>query len=119
MATVDRPTVNRYRDEDWFDEEGCPWLENGDRMDRVTFHERYSKMPPGVKAELIGGVVYIMASPLRIRHARNDARMIAWLGYYSASTPGTDVQSNATTILGDRGEVQPDSALLILPEYGG
>ncbi len=60
-----------------------------------------------------------MASPLKFRHARGDFSLIGWLYVYSAATPGTVGQSNATTILGDRSEPQPDSALLILPEYGG
>src|SRR5437899_3365498 len=44
-----------------------PPLENGDRLDQKTFHERYEAMPENVKAELIGGVVY-MSSPLKPRH---------------------------------------------------
>ena len=60
-----------------------------------------------------------MASPLKIRHGRGDApRLIGWLYLYSAATPGTEVQNNTTTILGDRSEPQPDSALLILPSHG-
>ena len=29
----------------------------GQRLDRPTFHERYQRMPPGLRAELIGGVI--------------------------------------------------------------
>ncbi len=118
MATVDR--ANPETDAaDYFDEQGFPWLENGEQMDQKTFHERYLRMPPGIKAELIGGIVYIMASPLSYRHGRGDARASGWLFLYSAATPGTEVQLAATTILGPKSEPQPDSALLILPEYGG
>jgi Uma2 family endonuclease len=116
MATVER---SRVESDDWFDERGLPWLENGERMDQKTFHERYAKMPPGTKAELIGGIVYINASPLTTKNARGDARMSGWLFHYSVATPGVEVQLAATTILGPKSEPQPDSAMLILPEWGG
>ena len=102
-----------------YDEEGYPWLENGERMKQKEFHERYLKTPEGFHAELIGGVVYVMASPLKNRHARSDAVACGWLFTYSLETPGTVVQNNATTILAENSEPQPDSALLILPEFGG
>jgi Uma2 family endonuclease len=116
MATVEQPPIEPTSP---FDDQGFPWLENGERMDQKTFHERYSKMPPGTKAELIGGIVYIMASPVSSKHGRGDARISGWLFHYSVSTPGTEVQLASSTILGTESEPQPDSALLILPEWGG
>lgn len=104
---------------DLFDPEGFPWLENGERMDQKTFHERYEKTPPGFKAELVEGIVYVMSSPLKIRHGRSDYALSGWLFNYSLATPGTEGQLNTTTILGDESEPQPDSALLILEEFGG
>ncbi len=106
------------------DPEGFPWLENGERMDQKTFHERYLRAPADCVAELIGGKVYVMSSPSRnrdgrLRHARHDAELSGCLFVYSALTPGTVSQNNATTILGDTSEPQPDSALLIRPEYSG
>ena len=97
---------------------GFAWLENGERMDQPTFHERYLKTPPGFRAELIEGIVYVM-SPLRLRHARSDNRFGGLLFNYCVATPGVEAQNNATTIMGERTEPQPDSALLILEEYGG
>ncbi len=44
---------------------------------------------------------------------------MTWLTRYKAYTPGTDVLDNATTILDDANEPQPDAALRLLPEYGG
>jgi Uma2 family endonuclease len=119
MATVDKTRTEPEPAGSYFDEEGFPWLENGESMDQKTFHERYQKTPPGFKAELIGGIVYVMASPVGSFHAQNDSDTIGWLVYYRASTPGTAVQNNATTILSKESEPQPDSALLIRPEYGG
>lgn len=45
-------------------------LENGASMDQPTFHELYKLTPEGFKAELIGGIVYVMASPTKIRKSK-------------------------------------------------
>ncbi len=95
-----------------------PPLENGDHLDQKTFHERYEAMPDHVRAELIGGIVY-MSSPLKRPHGRHHFQTIGWLYRYSAATPGTEGLDNATAILGEDSEPQPDCALLILPECGG
>src|SRR5207245_2120719 len=87
-----------------------PPLEAGDHLDQPTFHERYLAMPPNVKAELIGGIVH-MPSPLKLPHSGCHADVVTWLGVYKASTPGTDVRDNATTILGPESEPQPDAHL--------
>jgi Uma2 family endonuclease len=93
-------------------------LVEGQRLDRATFHERYEAMPPGIKAELIGGVVY-MPSPLGREHGERSADVIIWLGHYRRRTPGVQILDNSTTMLDDLGEPQPDIQLRILPEYGG
>jgi Uma2 family endonuclease len=95
-----------------------PSLENGDHLDQKTFHERYKAMPEHVRAELIGGIVY-MPSPLKPPHGRADSDVIWWLNHYRMATPGTDNVSNTTQILGPRSEPQPDACLFILPEHGG
>jgi Uma2 family endonuclease len=92
--------------------EKLPPLENGDRLDQKTFHERYEAMPKGVKAELIGGIVY-MASPLKPRHGRSHARVMTWLGVYEEATPGVEALDNTTAKMGDESEPQPDGALVI------
>ncbi len=60
-----------------------------------------------------------MPSPLKIQHGRADQLFTGLLFSSGAATPGTEGQNNTTTIMGDETEAQPDSALLILPEYGG
>ena len=95
-----------------------PPLENGDRLNQKTFHERYAAMPAQVRAELIGGIVY-MTSPQKKRHARAQATLVWWLGEYETATAGTEVLVNSTDILGPESEPEPDACLLILPEYGG
>src|SRR6266576_6124530 len=100
MATLIKPRQPRT----------LPPLENGDRLDQKTFHERYEAMPPDVRAELIGGIVY-MASPMKRRHGRYGTRMIRWLGEYEEATPGTEVLDNTTNILGPESEPEPDGCL--------
>jgi Uma2 family endonuclease len=95
-----------------------PWLVDGERLDRATFHERYEAMPEGTRAELIGGVVY-MAFGLGLEHSLSDADAGFWLGYYRAFTRGIRVHHNASVFFEDYGEHQPDLMLRILPEHGG
>lgn len=95
-----------------------PILENGDRLSQPEFHRRYEQMAEDVKAELIGGVVY-MASPLRAPHGGGSRLIASVLGTYQAATPGVDGEDNATTILGEQSEPQPDHLLRLSPERGG
>jgi hypothetical protein len=95
-----------------------PPLVHGERLDQKTFHERYEAMPSHVRAELIGGIVY-MSSPQKIRHSVAHPWFVLWLGGYRRRTPGTQLLLNATDILGPKSEPQPDACLVLLPEYGG
>lgn len=117
MATVESST-SILPEATVLETDGSAWLENGERMDQRTFHERYLRTPPDFRAELVEGIVYVM-SPLRIKHGRPDHRFSGVLFAYCAATPGTEGQNNTTTIMGERTEPQPDSALVILEEYGG
>jgi hypothetical protein len=95
-----------------------PLLENGDRLSQAEFHRRYEAYPEDVKAELIGGIVY-MASPLRRSHAVQHPELSGVFWLYKAATPGVEVLDKATTILDESKEPQPDLALRILPQWGG
>jgi Uma2 family endonuclease len=96
-----------------------PALEPGDRLTRDEFERRYTAMPSLKKAELIEGVVY-MPSPVRLHHHGGPhAKIITWLGYYQAKTPGVEVADNTTTRLDLDNEPQPDAMLYIAPELGG
>jgi Uma2 family endonuclease len=95
-----------------------PELQSGDRMTQQEFHAAYERMPDDVKAELIGGIVYV-ASPLRRRHGTNHLPLGTLLFTYEGHTPGTESGDNTTVILGDESEPQPDLYLRILPEFGG
>src|SRR5476649_1185237 len=107
-------TAIRYEDAT----EKLPPLENGDHLDQKTFHERYKAMASHVRAELIGGIVY-MPSPLKRKHGRHGLRLSQWLAAYEDATPGTEALENASNILGPESEPQPDGCLFVLPECGG
>lgn len=107
MSVIDHPTPST----------ALP-LVAGERLDRATFHNRYEQMPPSTRAELVGGIVY-MPSPLRMDHGDTNHWVDLWLGDFESSTPGVRVSLNATALLDDEGEPQPDLLLRILPEWGG
>ncbi len=104
MSTIDQPSALM--------------LLPGQRLDRHEFHARYLAMPPGTKAELVGGIV-VMPSPVGRYHGINGGLVVAWLNFYHFRTPGTQVMDNATVVLDEIGEVQPDALMRILPSKGG
>ena len=85
-------------------------LENGDRLSRSEFEQRYQAMRKIKKAELIEGKVY-MASPVRVIHGQPHAYIMTWLGVYCAATPGTQLADNTTVRLDLDNEPQPDALL--------
>ncbi len=89
-------------------------LEQGERTDQRTFHARYEAMPPETRAELIGGRVYIMASPVHPRHGKPHIKIGTWLEIYSSRTPGAEALTDTTAILADDSEPQPDAAIRIV-----
>ena len=93
-------------------------LHTGDRMSRAEFHRLYEQSPPGFRAELIGGIVYV-ASPLKRRHGTNHLPLGSLFFLYEGQTPGVESADNTTVQLGEESEPQPDLFLRILPEYGG
>ncbi len=95
-----------------------PLLVNGDRMKQPEFHRRYLAYPDNTKFELIGGIVY-MTSPLRWTHGNYSQQVSLVFGLYGAATAGVEGGDNATIILGEESEPQPDIALRIVSEYGG
>jgi Uma2 family endonuclease len=93
-------------------------LENGDRLDQKTFHKRYESMAEDVRAELIGGIVY-MASPQKLPHSKTTHLVGRWLDAYMEKTAGTEVLPGATSILGPESEPEPDDCMIVSPESGG
>src|SRR5438128_1433771 len=93
-------------------EQTLPLLENGDHLDQKTFHARYEAMPPGTRAELIGGVVFIYGRTTA-RHGRMLVALSGWLSDYERAVPGVEALPHVTTILNSSNEVQPDTCLLL------
>jgi Uma2 family endonuclease len=97
----------------------APPLRSGDRLTVTEFARRYEAMPPGTKAELIKGVVYV-SSPVSLDHAESHPVLITVLGMYTLNTPGVLAGDNATMRLDDdESQPQADCHLRIDPALGG
>ena len=70
----------------------------GQRLDQAVFHERYEAMPPGIKAELIDGVV-TMASPVGYGHGAASILPIVWLHSYQEMSQGIQLLDDASVVL--------------------
>ncbi len=93
-------------------------LEHGERVSGDEFMRRYEQMP-GVKAELIGGVVYIMSSPVRSGfHGVPNLDLAGWFYNYQVDTPGIEASVNGTVKLGEGDIPQPDGILRIVASWG-
>jgi hypothetical protein len=101
-----------------------PRLRNGDHLNADEFLRRYEAMP-GVKAQLIRGIVYItsplaeedvcMASPLRAEHHGDPhADLVTWLGVYKNATPGVRPSVAATVRLAEQSVPEPDVSMRIV-----
>jgi Uma2 family endonuclease len=93
-------------------------LHSGDRMTRAEFHRIYEKMPESFRAELVGGIVYV-SPPLRLEHSEHHTSLSTLFFAYEGNTPGVQSGDNATLLLADDIELQPDVFLRIRPEHGG
>lgn len=91
---------------------------SGDRMTRDEFHRVYQQSPSNFRAELIGGIVFV-PSPVSRRHGRLHSLLNFALMLYRGRTPGVEVLDNATLLLDDQSEPQPDLLLRVLSEHGG
>jgi Uma2 family endonuclease len=100
------------------EQQAAPPLNQGDNLTRAEFLRRWEAMPHVLRAELIGGVVF-MPSPLSWDHGSVDNRVSTWLGVYGAYTPGCDPMNNVTWLMGEEDSPQPDMCMRILPEFGG
>ena len=110
MATIQKTPPTKAK-------RSLPFLENGDHLDQKTFHARYEARPD-VRAELIGGIVY-MSSPLKqATHAR-EYESFNGLRNTKLRLPAPKRWRTLRTLWGQKAETQPDASLIILPECGG
>jgi len=99
--------------------EKLPILENGDRVTRDEFEQRYHQMPNVKKAELIEGTVYV-PSPLRYnQHGLPHSQIMIWLRNYAIANSGLEIADNTTVRLDADNEVQPDALLRLDESMGG
>ena len=96
----------------------APPLIAGDRLSRAEFHRRYEASPEDLRAELIDGEV-LMASPVSADHGEHAALIVYSLVVFAQSSPALRASENATLVLDDLSEPQPDGLPAIRPEYGG
>ena len=113
-----RPPHRPPAPEDLSPEQAVRELRKGRRLDRVLFHRIYDRVTRNFKAELIGGVVHV-ASPVTFFHGKLHLKLGVVLSEYQDHTPGTEVAGDATVILGDDSEPQPDLHLRIRSDHGG
>ena len=85
-------------------------LFEGNRLDQPTFHRLYEQTPADFKAELIGGIVHV-ASPVGISHSNFHIKVTRWLDSYADRIPRVHTLLDATVILDDESEPQPDGGL--------
>jgi len=89
-----------------------PPLENGDRATRPEFEHRYRLQKTDQKVELIEGIVYVMASPLRFQqHAEPHANIIGWLWTYQITKQNVRLGIEPTVRLDLDNEPRPDAVL--------
>ena len=86
-------------------------------MTGVEYDRIYETMP-GVRAELIEGVVYV-SSPVSAEHGEPHMTAIFWLGTFRIATPGVVGGVDTTVRLDLKNRPQPDGHLRILAEHGG
>ena len=96
-----------------------PQLREGDRLDSAEFLRRWEAMPGLKHAELVGGTVFFMPSPVSTFHSDAHDVMHGWLWSYTDLTPGCKSGIDCTWKMGPTDAPQPDLFLRILPEYGG
>lgn len=93
------------------------FFEPGDRLTLEEFLARWEQMPGLKFAELIDGIVH-MPSPLSMEHGRRDGQVQLLLSFYALRTGVCEMISNATWLMAGSAP-QPDTALRLLPRFGG
>lgn len=94
-------------------------IREGDRLESEEFLRRWEAMPDLKHAELIGGTVFLMPSPVSLLHSDIHDAMHGWLWTYKELTPGCHTGIECTWKMSLEDVPQPDLFLRILPEHGG
>lgn len=110
-----------------------PPLRDGDRLARAEFLRRYAASKDVLRAELLGGVVYVNARRVRRNgkeaavppiagghHGLPQSRVHFWLEHYALHTPGVEASAPTSLHLPTEDSLpEPDALLFVLPECGG
>jgi Uma2 family endonuclease len=96
-----------------------PPLAPGDHLTRAEFERRYDAMPPGIKAELIEGIVYMPPPVSHSDHGEPQLDFLTLLGHYKIHTAGISGGDNSSLRLDMENMPQPDGYLLIDASRGG
>src|SRR4051812_24387887 len=96
-----------------------PPFQTGERLSRDEFERRYRAAGQGVWAELIDGVVYVLADVPDQFRAEPCFDLIGWLGTYRWCTHSVRGVARISWRLDADNEPQPDACLLLLPGHGG
>jgi len=89
-------------------------LREGERMDADEFMRRYERMPEGVRAQLIEGVVHVPPPASGDDHGQPQSELNYLMVCYQRHTPGVLVYTASTVRLG-RGDVpEPDLAMRVM-----
>ena len=93
-------------------------LRTGACLSQPVFHAVYERTPPGFKAELVEGVVF-MASPLSRRHGTRHVKFGSILSLYEDATPGVEAADNTSVVCTGLAESQPDLYMRVRRDHGG
>jgi len=85
-------------------------LENGDRLNRDEFEQRYTASNIK-KAELIEGIVHVAPRLRFTSHGKPHSQIIGWLVTYQSMVAGLEVGIEPTVRLDPDNEPQPDAVL--------
>lgn len=91
--------------------EPFPPMTTGQSFTASAFLHRYQQTPPGLRAELLEGVVTVRMGT-GAPHADAHAFFVMWLGMFQARNPGWKVMVQPTVVLPGENVVEPDVALL-------
>ncbi|HUB24370.1 MAG TPA: Uma2 family endonuclease [Tepidisphaeraceae bacterium] len=96
-----------------------PPLQNGDHLTRDEFERRFDATPGLKHAELINGIVYLMAPISYGGHSAPHAELITILSTYRAATSGVASGGNSSVRIDGANMPEPDAFLMILAPHGG
>ena len=129
-AVLDRPAPSADRPPpDWWPDDlpnprtlsregAVQALFDAGELTAMEFHLLYDRTPPGFKAELIEGKVYV-ASPVSGGHSGPHLNFTFPINLFRAETHGVAGGIDQTATLEGAGEAQPDLFLRVRLDHGG